>query len=75
MMVPIFEGFTLDDDILLRFKNQTYVPPNDDLRSFILNKAHRAVYMEHPGVMNMRENLKHLFFWKGMKEDTVNYVA
>ena len=33
MMVPRFKGFTLDDDGLLRFKNQIYVPPNDDLRS------------------------------------------
>jgi hypothetical protein len=47
MMVPRFEGFTLDDDGLLRFKNQIYVPPNDELRSLILNEAHRAVYMAH----------------------------
>jgi hypothetical protein len=31
--------------------------------------------MAHPGVTKMRENLKVLFFWKGMKEDIVNYVA
>jgi hypothetical protein len=50
MMVPIFEGFTLDDNGLLRFKNRIYVPPNDELRRLILNEAHRAVYMAHPGV-------------------------
>jgi hypothetical protein len=31
--------------------------------------------MAHPGVTKMREDLKPLFFWKGMKEDIVNYVA
>jgi hypothetical protein len=41
----------------------------------ILSKAHRAVYMAHPGVMKMRADLKPLFFWKGMKADIVNYVA
>jgi hypothetical protein len=75
MMVPRFEGFMFDNDGLLRFKNQIYVPPNDELRSLILNEAHREVYMAHPGVMKMREDLKPLFFWKGMKEYIVNYVA
>jgi hypothetical protein len=39
-MVPIFEGFMIDDDGLLKFKNRIYIPPNDELRSLILNKAH-----------------------------------
>jgi hypothetical protein len=73
-MVPRFEGFTLDDDGLLRFKNRIYVPPNDKLRSLILNEAHIAVYMAHPGVTKIRADLKPLFFWKGMKVDIVNYM-
>ena len=74
MMVPKFEGFTMDNDGSLRIKGQTYIPPNDELRSLILNEAHRAVCMAHPGVTNMRENLKPLFLWKGMKANIVNYV-
>jgi hypothetical protein len=62
MMVPRFEGFTFDDDGLLRFKNHIYVPQNDDLRSLILNEAHRAVYIAHSGVTKMRADLKPLFF-------------
>jgi hypothetical protein len=64
MMIPRFEGFTFDNDVLSRFKNWIYVPPNDELRSLILNEAHRVVYMAHLGVMKMREDLKPLFFWK-----------
>jgi hypothetical protein len=75
MIVPRFEGFTFDDDGLLRFTNRIYVPLNDELRSLILNEAHRAVYMVHPGVMKMRVDLKALFLWKGMKANIVNYVA
>jgi hypothetical protein len=75
MIVPRFEGFTFDDDGLLRFKNKIYVPPNDELRIFILNEAHRSVHMAHLGATKMRENLKPLFFWKGMKASIVNYVA
>jgi hypothetical protein len=40
MMVSRFEGFRFDDDGLLRFKNQIYVPLNDELRSLILREAH-----------------------------------
>jgi hypothetical protein len=75
MMVPRFEGFTFDDDGLLMFKNHIYVPPNNELRRFILKEAHRAVYMAHPGVTKMRADLKPLFFWEGMKENIVNFVA
>jgi hypothetical protein len=64
MMVPTFEGFTFDDDALLRFKNQIYIPLNDELRILILNEAHSAMYMAHPGVMKMRAYLKPLFLWK-----------
>jgi hypothetical protein len=75
MMVPRFEGYTLDNDGLMRYSNRIYVPPNDELRSLILSEVHRAVYMAHPGVMKMKENLKPLFFWKGMKENIVSYMA
>jgi hypothetical protein len=74
-MVPRFEGFMFDKDGLLRFKNQIYIPLNDELRNLILNKAHRAVYMAHPGFTKMRADLKPLFFSKGMKVDIVNYVS
>jgi hypothetical protein len=75
MMVKIFEGFMFDDNGLLRFKNRIYVLLDHELRRLILSEAHRAVYMAHPEVMKMGEDLKPLFFWKGMKVDIVNYVA
>jgi hypothetical protein len=68
MMVPKFKAFTMDNDGLLRFKSEIFILPNAELRSLILKKAHKAVYMAHPGVTKMRENLKPLFFWKGMNE-------
>jgi hypothetical protein len=40
----------------------------------ILSEAHRAVYMVHLGVTKMREDLKPLFFWRGMKADIVNSI-
>jgi hypothetical protein len=75
VMVPQFESFSFDSNGLFRFKNHIYVPPNDELRMLILSESHRVVYMAHSGVMTMRVDLKHLFLWKGMKEDIVHYVA
>jgi hypothetical protein len=75
MMVPRYEGFYFDSDGLLRFEGWIYVPPNDELRMLILSEAHRAVYMAQPRVTKMREDLKPLFFRRGMKDDIVNYVA
>ena len=72
MMVPRFEGYSLDSDGLLRFRGQIHVPPNEELRMLILSEAHRVVYMAHPRVTKMRADLKPLFFWKGMKADIVN---
>jgi hypothetical protein len=43
MMVPKFEGFTVDNEGLLRFKIHIYVPPSNELRGLILNEDHRAV--------------------------------
>jgi hypothetical protein len=40
MMVPKFEGYSLDNDGLLRFSRRIYVLPNDELRSLILSEAH-----------------------------------
>jgi hypothetical protein len=62
MMVSRFEGFIFDDDGLLRFKNQIYVPPNDEFRRLILKKSTRVVYMAYRGVTTMRADLKPLFF-------------
>jgi hypothetical protein len=75
MMIPRYEGYTLDSDGLLRYNGRIYVPPNDELRKLILNKAHRAVYMAHPRVTKMKEDIKPLLFWKGMNKYIVNYVA
>jgi hypothetical protein len=75
MLVPTFEGYTLDNNELMRYNNHIYILPNEYLRIFILSEAHRAVYMAHPGVTKMRENLNHLFLWKGMKVDIVSCVA
>jgi hypothetical protein len=74
MMIPRYEGYSLDSDELLRYSGRIYVTPNDEMRNLILNEAHRAVYMGHPRVTKMKADLKPLLFWNGMESDIVNYV-
>ena len=48
MMIPRYEGYSLDSDRILIYNSKFYVPLNDELRKLILNEAHRAVSMDHP---------------------------
>jgi hypothetical protein len=40
MMVPRYEGYSIDEDGLFIFNKIVYVPPNDELRNLILSEAH-----------------------------------
>jgi hypothetical protein len=40
MTVPKFEGYSLDNNGLLRYNNIIYIPSNDKLRSLILSESH-----------------------------------
>jgi hypothetical protein len=62
MMVPKYEGYSIDNDELMRSNSRIYVPPNDELRILILSEAHREIYMAHSRVMEMKADLKPLFF-------------
>jgi hypothetical protein len=75
MMVLKFEGYSLDNNGLLRFNERIYILPNDELISLILSEVHRVVYMAHLGVMKVKKDLKSLFLWTRMKEDIVSYVV
>jgi hypothetical protein len=64
MTIPKFEGYSLDNDGLLRFNEKIYIPPKNELRILILSESHRAMYMAHPKVMKMKVDIKPLLFWK-----------
>jgi hypothetical protein len=74
-MIPRYEGYSLESDIVLICNGNIYVPPNEEMRNLIFSEAHRVVYMDHTGVTEMKEDLKPLLFWKGMQNDIANYVA
>jgi hypothetical protein len=74
MLILKYEGYSLDNDKLLRFNDKIYILPNNKLRSLMLSEVHRVVYMDHLGVMKIKIDLKPLFLWKWMGMNIVSYV-
>ena len=68
------EGYSYDDDGMLRIMQKIVVPNQDGLHEFILKESHRATYMAHLRVQKMYANLKQIFFWARMKKDVANFV-
>ena len=48
---------------------------SDELRKQIMNEAHTAPYVMHPGSTKLYQDLKSFYWWPVMKRDIVKYVA
>jgi hypothetical protein len=59
---PKYEGYSLEEDGLLRYQGRMYIPKGGDIRIIILKKTHRALYCAHLGVKKMYTDMKKLFF-------------
>ncbi|KAK1427827.1 hypothetical protein QVD17_16523 [Tagetes erecta] len=65
---------TKSDD-LLYFMDRIWIPNRDNLRTIILNEAHKSRYSIHPGSDKMYMDLRKQYWWPGMKKDIALYVA
>ncbi|GJY93011.1 putative reverse transcriptase domain-containing protein [Tanacetum coccineum] len=69
----------LDEMIELRYDGALYyldriwVPLKGDMRTLILDEAHRSKYSVHPGADKMYYDLKDRYWWSGMKKDIAVY--
>ncbi|KAI3715416.1 hypothetical protein L6452_22398 [Arctium lappa] len=57
------------------FKNKVWIPKVDDLRTIILEEAHKSKYSVHPGADKMYKGLKECYWWPGMKKDIAEFVS
>ena len=62
-------------DGLLYFMNRLWIPDHGDLRTLILDEAHKSRYSIHPGADKMYHDLRVLYWWSGMKKDIALYVS
>ncbi|XP_076933713.1 uncharacterized protein LOC143599699 [Bidens hawaiensis] len=63
------------DDEILRLGKRIWVPVIGNLRTKILEEAHKLKYMMYPESDKMYHNLKDEYWWIGMKKDIALYVA
>jgi hypothetical protein len=51
------------------------VPKLKHIKELILREAHDSAYSIYPGSTKMYKDLKIRYWWYGMKQDVVEYVA
>nr|GEY02458.1 hypothetical protein [Tanacetum cinerariifolium] len=54
--------------------DRIWVPLKGDVRTLIMNEAHKSKYFVHPGADKMYYDLRDRYWWPGMKKDTAEYV-
>ena len=52
---------------MLRFEHQLCVPEIAEIKERIRKEAHSTPYTAHPGSTKMYQDLRHNFWWDGMK--------
>ncbi|EOY19023.1 Uncharacterized protein TCM_043642 [Theobroma cacao] len=67
--------FTKGTDGVLRYGTKLYVPDGDGLRKEILEEAHMAAYMVHPGAIKMYQDLKEVYWWEGLKKNVAEFIS
>nr|GEU47117.1 putative reverse transcriptase domain-containing protein [Tanacetum cinerariifolium] len=50
-------------------------PNRGDVRTLIMDEAHKSKYFVHPGAGKMYYNLRDRYWWLGMKKDIAQYVS
>ncbi|GJV76833.1 putative reverse transcriptase domain-containing protein [Tanacetum coccineum] len=63
------------EDKSLYFMDRIWVPLVGDVRSVILNEAHKSRYSVHHGADKMYHDLRDMYWWPGMKRHIAIYVS
>ncbi|GJV10430.1 reverse transcriptase domain-containing protein [Tanacetum coccineum] len=59
----------------LYFMDRIWVPLIGDVRTMIMDEAHKSKYSVHPGADKMYYDLRDTYWWPGMKRDIATYVG
>ena len=60
---------------VIRFKGRVCIPQSSELRTAVLDEAHKSRLSFHPGMTKMYQDLKRSFWWYGMKRDVAEFIA
>ncbi|GJR51592.1 putative reverse transcriptase domain-containing protein [Tanacetum coccineum] len=65
----------LKSDGALFYLDRIWVPLKGDVRTLIMDKAHKSKYYVHSGADKMYYDLRDRYWWPGMKKDVAVYVS
>ncbi|GJT73905.1 putative reverse transcriptase domain-containing protein [Tanacetum coccineum] len=63
------EMIELSNDGALYYLDQMWVPLKGDVRTLIMDEAHKSKYSIHPGADKMYYDLRDRYWWLGIKKD------
>ncbi|GJT79116.1 reverse transcriptase domain-containing protein [Tanacetum coccineum] len=69
------EMIKLRNDGALYYLDRIWVPLKGDVRTLIMDEAHKSKYSVHPGADKMYYDLRDRYWWPGMKKDIAEYVS
>ncbi|GKA66855.1 putative reverse transcriptase domain-containing protein [Tanacetum coccineum] len=69
------EMIELTNDGALYYLDRIWVPLMGDVRTLIMDEAHKSKYSVHPGANKMYYDLRDRYWWPGMKKDIDVYVS
>ncbi|GKC73751.1 reverse transcriptase domain-containing protein, partial [Tanacetum coccineum] len=61
-------------DGTLYYLDRIWVPLNGEVRTLIMDKAHKSKYYVHPGADKMYYDLRDRYWWPEMKKDIAEYI-
>ncbi|GJS79908.1 reverse transcriptase domain-containing protein [Tanacetum coccineum] len=62
-------------DGTLYYLDRIWVPLKGEVRTLIMDEAHKSKYSVHPGADKMYYDLRDRYWWPGMKKDIAEYVS
>nr|GEV61509.1 putative reverse transcriptase domain-containing protein [Tanacetum cinerariifolium] len=64
-----------EEDDVMYFVGRIWVPLAGNVRTLLMDGAHKSRYSIHPGVEKMYHDLRDVYLWLGMKRDIAVYIS
>ena len=69
------DAFELGERGELRMNGRLCVPNQFELKNEILKEGHQSLFHLHPGRDKMIEEIREIFWWKGLRKDVSDFVS
>ena len=69
------EAFEKGEKGELRMNGRSCIPDNTELKEEILKEGNQGIFHLHPGRDKIIEELRELFWWKGLRKDVAEFVS